>query len=288
MMPAELLGTLEEVVKQAVRVKGTYKKRADGTTRAFGGVNVVMCADFWQLHPVSGTFLASNPTEVPYGRAYNASKLFWGDGDDCVRRYWELTELMRCDDAWYNSFLRQCRVGNLSLEHYSYFHGLPTLTSPCAGACRCNDDVVKDDVLGPHRRAWKDKFLNGCAYMAAMQKSREGECAECRAERPRRHRVVTDAESPAPELRRSPFSGAPALYTFNVPRYFATNLRAREFAKQKNIQLTWCYARDVPLHPGDRDLSRDNLDKKRFNWLRRHDQETVSYTHLTLPTIRSV
>ena len=40
------------------------------------------------------------------------------------------------------------------------------------------------------------------------------------------------------------WSGAPALYTFNVPRYFATNLRAREFAKQKNFharngRLVW-------------------------------------------------
>eukprot|EP00959_Pyramimonas_sp_CCMP1952_P085534 1789493-Pyramimonas_sp.AAC.1 len=59
----------------------------------------------------------------------------------------------------------------------------------------------------------------------------------------------------------NPFSGAPALYTFNVPGYLATNLRAREFAKQKNVQLSWCYARDAPLHPGDRDLPKEKLDE---------------------------
>ena len=110
--------------------------------------------------------------------------------------------------------------------------------------------------------------------MAALQKSPDGECAECRAERRARHRVLTDTDSLAPELHRDPFSGAPALYTFNVPRYFATNLRAREFAKQRNIQLSWCYARDVPVHPGDRDLPREKMETKLFSWLRRHDQET--------------
>ena len=59
-----------------------------------------------------------------------------------------------------------------------------------------------------------------------------------------------------------------------MPRYFATNLRAREYAKQRNVQLSWCYARDVPLHPGDRDLPQEKLEAKLFSWLRRHDQET--------------
>ena len=274
MIPAELLGTLEKVVRDAVRVGGTYKKRSADSQRAFGGVNVVMCADFWQLHPVTGTFLASNPLDVPAGCAQRALELLWLDGDDSVRSFWELTELMRCDDTWYNSFLGQCRIGNLSAEDYCYFHGLPTLKSPCASKCRCNDDVTADAVLGPHRKSWKERFLKGCADMAALQTSPEGECAECRAERARRRRVLTDTNSLGPELHRDPFSGAPALYTFNVPRYFATNLRAREFAKQKNLQLSWCYARDVPLHPGDRDLPHDKMDAKLFSWLRRHDQET--------------
>ena len=49
---AELLGALGYVVKPAVRVQGAYKKRQDGSMRAFGGVNVVMCVGFWQLQPV--------------------------------------------------------------------------------------------------------------------------------------------------------------------------------------------------------------------------------------------
>ena len=82
MMSAELLGSLERVVSSAVRVRGTYKKRSKDTHRAFGGVNVVMCADFWQLHPVTGTFLASNPLDVPAGCAQRALELFWQDDAD--------------------------------------------------------------------------------------------------------------------------------------------------------------------------------------------------------------
>eukprot|EP00959_Pyramimonas_sp_CCMP1952_P314544 6584426-Pyramimonas_sp.AAC.1 len=65
------------------------------------------------------------------------------------------------------------------MEDYSYFHGLPTLTSPSAGECGCNDDVVDDPVLGPYRKTWKERFSGGCADKAALLKSPEGECAEC-------------------------------------------------------------------------------------------------------------
>ena len=89
-MSAELLGSLERVVHAAVRARGTYKKRADNTERAFGGVNIVMCADFWQLHPVTGTFLASNPLHVPAGCAHRALEVFWQYSDDSVRSFWQL------------------------------------------------------------------------------------------------------------------------------------------------------------------------------------------------------
>ena len=148
MMSAELLGSLEHVVIAAVRVRGTYKRRSDESVRPFGGVNVAMCCDLWQLHSVTGTFIASNPLDVPAGCGQRALDLLWQDGKDSIRSFWEPTELMRCADGWYNDFLRQCRVGNLSLESYNYFHGLPTLTSPCTGTCTCNADIVNDKVLG--------------------------------------------------------------------------------------------------------------------------------------------
>ena len=115
---------------------------------------MVMLGDFWQLHPVTGTFLATNPSEIPAGRAQNALNLFWTEGLDTIRNFWPLTEVMRCADPWYNTFLKQCRDGNLIKDMYAYFHGYPTLISR-GDACSCNNDVLKDPVLGVVRQDWK-------------------------------------------------------------------------------------------------------------------------------------
>ena len=110
MLSAEFLGALEYVVTGAVRIRGTYNKWPDGSTRAFGGINLGMCADLLQFHPVSGTFLASDFTVVPQGRAQKALSLFWEDGYDSIHSFWQLTELMRCDDPWYNKFVENAET----------------------------------------------------------------------------------------------------------------------------------------------------------------------------------
>ena len=110
--------------------------------------------------------------------------------------------------------------------------------------------------------------------MARCIRASELACPECTAERQRRSRVLSDLRFIPTALTKPPYCAAPALYSFNVPRYFSSQLRAREFAKQNNVQLSWCYAKDVPLHPGDRELKAESLQEKLFSWLRRHDQET--------------
>ena len=78
----------------------------------------------------------------------------------------------------------------------------------------------------------------------------------------------------SPELQEHPFTEAPALYSFNVPKYLNILLRAQEFAKEHNKKLSWCYAKDVPLHAGDRELAVDVLMRKLQVWLSMHDQKT--------------
>lgn len=112
-----------EVVTKAIRARGTYRYRRRGrerTTRAFGGVNVVLRVDWWQLQPVTGTCLCSNPLDAPAGRAQNAMELLWGTGLDSIRNFWELNELMRCKDPWYNHFRSCCRRGNLPKDIYCF------------------------------------------------------------------------------------------------------------------------------------------------------------------------
>ena len=115
--------------------------------------------------------------------------------------------------------------------------------------------------------------------MAYIEKS-ERSCKHCTQERKRRKRVLSNLEEIPEALKKPPYSSAPALYSFNVPRYFSIQLRAREFAKQNNVQLSWCYAKDVPLHQGDRDLNAEALPEKRFSWQRRHAQETCHLTSI--------
>ena len=120
MVSAELLGTLESVVREAVRVNGTYKKRPDGSTRPFGGVNLIMCGGFWQLQPVGGTFLADNPLGA-CGLAEQAMLLFWDQSPNSIRNFWDLTKVMRCKDPWYNAFLSSCRDGRVGLTHIAFY-----------------------------------------------------------------------------------------------------------------------------------------------------------------------
>ena len=70
------------------------------------------------------------------------------------------------------------------------------------------------------------------------------ECEQCASKRAARVRVLDNAQEPPEAWKRHPFSHAPALFTFNVPRYFAILIRAREFAREANVELTWCYAKD--------------------------------------------
>ena len=94
------------------------------------------------------------------------------ESPDTIRNFWQLTQLMRCDDEWYNNVLTQNRVGDLSKADYSYFHGLPTLTSPtrlrggipCARAVHVEDD----SIIGQVRSNWKERFLRGCRDMASF------------------------------------------------------------------------------------------------------------------------
>ena len=290
----ELLAALERVVQKVVRVRGTYKRRTDGTMRAFGGINLVMLGDWWQHAPVASTALFDDPGDA-VGSAAHGLEIFWGYGPNSIRRLWELTAPMRCVDAWYNAFLEQCRYGRLCLEMYHTFHGHPTMLPGSNAAipsaddaelrpslqCRtqgCAEGLVFIPRLGFTKRAWIEAFLSQGHTGRQLNST---ECETCACERKRRARVISYEAPPTDELQREPFASAPAIYSYNVPKYFSILLRAREWAKANNQQLSWCTARDVPLLREDRELPEDKLKAKLRGWLERHDQKTAHITSLT-------
>ena len=66
MISAQLVGVLDILIGKVTWKRDSWKRRADGTERPFGGSAVVLFGDFSQLKPVSGTTLASHP-EVAVG-----------------------------------------------------------------------------------------------------------------------------------------------------------------------------------------------------------------------------
>ena len=51
-------------------------------------------------------------------------------------------------------------------------------------------------------------------------------------------------------------------------------MRAKGFAKKRNVQLSWCYAVDQPSQEEIDTCTPQALDEKRIRWLQRHDQKT--------------
>ena len=69
---------MELPVSRAIRRRSPYRLRADKKSpRPFGGVNVLLFSDWWQLKPASGTALFSNPSEARPGTALKGLELLW-------------------------------------------------------------------------------------------------------------------------------------------------------------------------------------------------------------------
>ena len=293
MVSAQLFGQLEVAVSKVVRRKSPHRLDKDGNVRPFGGINVLLLGDMWQLKPVTGLALFASPSEARSQTAYLGCMLMWKS----LRRCWEITGSQRCSNAWYNDVLRQCRDGHLTEESYWYLHGFPTGTPACysaddsRGSCPClhslgSVETAREQFVRVHSlqssvepsdalklyQPWVERFVSQGATSDELIAS---ECAACCATRLARNRVLSSTRRMSSELQSKPWDTAPALYARNVPRYYALLQRARVFARINQEQLHWTIAQDIPLHRDDRELPCEQLDAKRRRWLELHDQETA-------------
>ena len=92
MVSAELVFELGRRVSEAARPIGTYKLRPDKSPRPFGGFNILLFGDWWQLPPVQSTALFEQPSKAKQGAAYEAVQLLCARTRDSLRQVSELHE----------------------------------------------------------------------------------------------------------------------------------------------------------------------------------------------------
>jgi len=163
----------------------------DATPRVFGGLNVLLMGDFWQLPPTGQIAVMSNPFSqkvLESARANSVMSMFWRSDSKYSLQHWNDARhrVMHLQvnkrsggDAWFSKLLDDCRLGRMTLDDYNFLHGFPT-EEPACEQCK----VVYQSRIQTHaaitNRDWADVW-------GAIK---EQECDYCKRERARRRRVL--------------------------------------------------------------------------------------------------
>ena len=120
MVPDDLFGAFASHLADAAS-PSRFHKKADGSVRFFGGYNLLAFGDFYQIPPIpSSASLAIPPIHKKTEAAKHALDLLWGDGEDSLNFFKELTIQKRIEDSWYAELMEECRYGRLSEESYNF------------------------------------------------------------------------------------------------------------------------------------------------------------------------
>ena len=251
-----------------------FARRDDSkkTVRPFGGLNVEVCGDWWQLKPVRRLGFTSNPflknSEYVEQRAMD---LFWRDTPDEFQYLFALTREMRCRDPWLSHMLHEDRAGCESWEVYCFTHGLPTRNVGSWMPGTAEPSCKNPSCFCLATIKWPEMLRRGCLWILRQNL----ECDVCKLERKRRCRVMLPGDTSERRHLETPFSNAPYVHPFNAPKYHAQQLRALNFAKSTSKQLLWTVAYDVPVTTEDASLSKEQLESMRERWRQLHDKQTV-------------
>ncbi len=161
----------------ATREAGTYKKNVSGETRTFGGLNVLLIGDFWQLDPPGGASLCKVPDHLASDCRKYAALPRAARGLEIlhsVQGVTELTEPIRCKDKWYNALLEACRFGRLSDNNYAFLHGERTSVP---GSWLGAGTTCGNSACAGLPALWKTMARNGAQWDAM----RALECKKCAA-----------------------------------------------------------------------------------------------------------
>ena len=228
-----LLGLLDWYLRRAC-TRHPHAKDSDGKTRTFGGLNIILSGDFWQLPPVRALSFFSNPylKREDYGAAEQTIMwMFWKKDREPISNTFVLKKPMRTKaDPWMQEVMQAQRDGNESWEMYCFIHGLPTAHTgswlPSTNMPTCQDTTCID----LNQRVWPFLVKHTSSWMKWRNswKLRRGlECSICAEER--RRRCWVDPIDLEPEQTRryrdARFADAPYVHPFNAPKYHAQQLR---------------------------------------------------------------
>jgi hypothetical protein len=261
MVSAELLAQLELRCRELMRDLSLAKYDRKGRSRPFGGLNVILAGDVYQLPPPKGTFLGDIPWDLLAGRkstrrapGHQGQTLLWGSAEAGMQGVTELVRCERTQDAWLAELQTQFRHGQLSEDNHNFLHGKPTAVpgSWIAGHATCKQP--------------------GCAALVANGKTPDciqaAECSQCAADR--RSRILV-AQGPTDKRFQAEFADAVAIFGTNDIKYHVNKLRALQWAKARGKQPYLFVAQDVASAPVVQEKA--NLTSEKLGWLQRHDKE---------------
>ena len=262
MISAELLAQLERRCRELVRDLHPQKfTEASGRVQPFGGLNIILAGDLYQLPPPKGTFIGDIPWELLGGKkvskqapGLHGQNLIWGGCEEGMQGVTELVQCERTKDAWLEEVQKQLRTGTLSNDNHAFLHGQPTTVcgSAVGGVPTCGNE--------------------GCMPQASAAMSPEQiletECGACALDRASRHLVAASTTDPR---YSGAFQNAVAIFSTNDVKYHVNKLRARQWAQQKQERVHFAIARDMASATVLRE--KGDLKEEKLVWLQRHDKE---------------
>ena len=261
MVSAELLAQLELRCRELLRDLSMAKYDRDGKIRPFGGLNVILAGDLYQLPPPKGTFLGDIPWDLLAGRkstrqapGHQGQTLLWGSPTAGMQGVTELVRCERTQDAWLAELQGQLRHGQLSDDNHKFLHGKPATVpgSWIAGHATCQRPA--------------------CAALITQGLSPEAiqlaECDTCATDR--RSRILV-AQGDADSRFQNEFSDANAIFGINDIKYHVNKVRALQWANARGHLPYLFVARDLASAAVLQE--KPNLTAEKLQWLQRHDKE---------------